>query len=99
MSGENHKLCADGLVTAPPTFGTPWLGVIPNIPGLKKRLRAKRKPSDKTLVKRAETATGRPAKKLTFAPDGSVTVEVGKAEADEQSNGFDQGEANPWHTI
>ena len=42
----NHELKALDIVTGPLTFDTPWLGVIPNIPGLKKRLRAKRKSAD-----------------------------------------------------
>ena len=96
-----HPLVALDLVTRAPTLDTPLLQIIPHIPGLKKRLRAKRKPSDATLRKRAEVAVGRSASGITYHPDGSRTVEFREsADREATGNGHDKHqEENPWHTI
>lgn len=91
----HHCLKALDLVTAAPEIDTPFLGI--NLLRSLFARRRKRRPSDKTLVKRAEVATGRLAARVTYHPDGSRTVEVGKID-NGHANGEDQ-EENPWHTI
>jgi hypothetical protein len=79
---QHHELRARDLVTAPPTLGTPTAFV--NVARSLFPKRRKRKPSDATLVKQAETATGRKASGITYHRDGKITVELdGGASSDE----------------
>ena len=45
-----------------------------------------RKPRDKTLVKRTEKATGRRVSGITYLPDGSRKLEVGKPEREPEGD-------------
>jgi hypothetical protein len=58
------------------------------------RPRRQRKPSAKKIIKDVKSS-GLDVRAVKIAPDGTITVEIGKA--DEQANGH--AEINPWDEV
>jgi hypothetical protein len=100
----HHHFTAQGVVVGSPEIGTPWL--LENVSPkrlFKTRKRRKRTPTDTTLMKQTEKATGRTVSGITRHPDGSRTVwfdgtvETGGGEAETADHGAVNG--NPWDEV
>jgi hypothetical protein len=92
----HHHFTARDVVVGTPEIGTPWL--LENVSPkrlFKMRKRRKRKPSDATLMKQTEKATGRRVSGIAHHEDGSRTVWFGEKTAAD----LDGPNSNPWDEV